>query len=189
MEELKALLTIVELALAIKDMSNEIPAPSADLKDKDRWMTVTIFNQTQFNIIWTGGDYFSSGRFWKAPTNVGPFDSMTFSVCDKNASLLTGCSGGAAFSIQLSNGSTVPFAVGFTNPQIGAIKASVVQPGSAEAGYDEASSSSMSTSTALLQGMDDKGNTINMFFKMASSPGQEAAITITQMQQVQAAAA
>jgi hypothetical protein len=186
---IETLLAVAELAVAIKDMSEVIPTPPSDLTDKHRWMTVTLFNQTQFNIFWTGNDYFSSGRFWTAPTNVNPFNSMTFSVCDSDGSFLTGCSGGGAFNIQLPDGSAIPLAVGFTNPQTGAIKAAVVQSSNAEDGYSAASSDSMSTSTQSVQGQDDKGNTVSLFFTMASSPGQEATITITQMEQTQAAAA
>jgi hypothetical protein len=172
--------TVGELAKAIGAMSTALPKPPSDLTGKARWVTVTVFNQTQYDLVYQDS-YFDSGRFWTAPTNVPPFKQMTFSACDKDNSLMTGVSGGVQFSIAIP-GNPQQFAAGFSNPYAGANKASVLAGASAtpQAAYDAITDVTARASIPALAGKDINGKDVTLSFSLASAPGAEASVTVTQ---------
>ena len=65
-------------------------------------MRCTVKNNTQFAISFTGS-YFDSGRYWEAPKGIEPFSVGTFSICNKDGSIMTGATGGNSWSIDLGN--------------------------------------------------------------------------------------
>lgn len=178
------ILAAAELASAIAKMGEAFPGPPAGITDKYRWLTVTVFNQTQYEIVYLGNAYFDSGRFWAAPTNIEPFSSMTLSGCNTDGSFFTGVSGGAAFQLQMpqqgGGSQTLEIDIGFTNPDMGAIKTSVLLNAGPEAAYDAATSSSSNVTSSTFSGVDDKGNPTTIQFFITASPGQEASVTITE---------
>jgi len=102
----------------------------------------TIQNDTDVSITFHD-TYFNSGDMFIAPPDsIAPHSSATFGVGGGSYSgdalrsaLMGGVSGGARFCL-----GDFDFAVGFTDPVIGSMKAGVVMDGSAEAGYDAADS-------------------------------------------------
>ncbi len=175
--------TAVSLAESISKMTTLIPSAPKDLKDKHRWVTVTVFNQTQYSLVYQAS-YFDSGRFWTAPTNVEPFKEMTFSGCNKNDSILTGVSGAAIFQLQMPKKGggyeTLDIGAGFTNPQSGAFKSSGIFTSSGKAAYEATTDNTSNNTSSNYSGKDtdDKETTIN--FLVVSSPGQEASLTVTE---------
>jgi hypothetical protein len=166
------------IAEALSKMSSSEPAPPAGLTGKSHWVTMTVFNQTQYEIVFQSS-YFDSGRFWTAPTNVPPFESMTFSGCESDGSIMTGVSGGVQFSIAIP-GNAQPFSAGFSNPEIGAYKASVVAGGTAQSAYNAIDNSTISDSIGPIAGTDTNGKAVTLNFGLVSSPGPEASVTVTQ---------
>ncbi|MGF1698734.1 hypothetical protein L4D09_00140 [Photobacterium makurazakiensis] len=175
--------TAVKLASSIGKMSNLIPDTPKDLEDKHRWVTVTVFNQTQYALVYKNS-YFDSGKFWTAPTNVEPFEEMSFSGCDKDGSFLTGVSGGTTFTLQMpiegGGYKEQDIGIGFTNPELGSTKASGIFSSSAEDAYDNTTDDTTEKTSSKFSGKDtnDKDTAIN--FLVVSGPGQEGRITITQ---------
>ena len=77
-----------------------IPDAPKDLKDKFRWLQCTIKNETQFDLL-LQGTYFDSGRYWDAPGGFGQFEQHVFTCCNGDHTILTGATGGTAFSLSL----------------------------------------------------------------------------------------
>ena len=166
------------IAEALSKMTPSVPAPPAGLTGKSHWVTMTVFNQTQYELVFQSA-YFDSGRFWTAPTNVSPFEEMTFSGCESDGSIMTGVSGGVQFSIAIP-GNAQPFSAGFSNPEIGAFKASVVAGGSPQSAYQAIDNSTINTSLGPISGTDTNGKPVTLTFSLVSSPGPEASVTVTQ---------
>jgi hypothetical protein len=61
--------TAADLVKNIKEMTSIIPKAAKDLTEKHRWMTVTVFNETQFLLLYKGNQL-DHGRFWTPPSNV-----------------------------------------------------------------------------------------------------------------------
>lgn len=177
-----AVVTAIETAGAIAEalskMSSSEPSPPAGLTGKSHWLTMTVFNQTQYELVFQSA-YFDSGRFWTAPTNVPPFESMTFSGCESDGSIMTGVSGGVQFSIAIPNNAQ-QFSAGFSNPEIGAYKASVAAGGTPQSAYNAIDNSTISDSIGPIQGTDTNNKPVTMNFGLVSSPGPEASVTVTQ---------
>jgi len=124
-------------------------------------------------------DYFSSGRWAKAPTNVQPFASVEFAMCNKNHAL-TGCTGGTAFKLlSVPGGGDVDVAFGCTNPLLGAYKAAALWSDSAEKAY-EASVDHTTKITKSFLGNRKDGTQVAYFIDIVATPGANASITITQ---------
>ncbi len=177
------IITLGTLADSIGKMKNLIPTPAKTLQDKHRWLTITVFNQTQY-VLQFGDSYFDSGKFWAAPTNVEPFGEMTFSGCDKDMSYETGVSGGASFTLQISEteGENVDLnmAFGFTNPQAGSTKISGLFNVNAVSAYKAVGDSTTSFTSDDYTGQDTNLEETVINFKLVASPGQEATITLTE---------
>jgi len=180
---ISGIITAGKLAESIGKMSSLIPDVPQDLKDKHRWVTVTVFNQSQYALVYKSS-YFDSGRFWTAPTNVEPFQEMTFSGCDKDGWFLTGVSGGTTFTLQMPKEGggyqELDIGIGFTNPQSGSLKSSGVFTSSAETAYDDATDSTTNNTSSNYSGNDTNGESTTINFLLVSAPGQEARITITE---------
>jgi hypothetical protein len=171
-----------ELAAAIKAMADVVPKAADALQDKFRWMTVSIRNETQFRLIYMS-DHFDSGRFWDAPEGIVlPFSTMVFSVCSKDGSIGTGCSGGVRLKVDIDE--PLYIGVGFANPAVGSKKASVDfrrEPGAvAREAAEAADDRSMRDTSRTLTGQNKHGETVEYQLEAVSSPAQNARITITQ---------
>ena len=181
-ELITGILTKTALGRAIDDMGKIV---SSVLSSGEREVSVTFYNQTQFEVIYSGSSYFDSGRFDTPPTNVQPFSTMTFSGCSKDDSILTGVSGGACFQLQLmgTDNSTqeLDVAIGFTNPEIGSNKASASFGSDPRAAYNGVTDSSTQAKSGLFLGTDTNGNATTIQFMLASAPGTTVSITLTQM--------
>jgi hypothetical protein len=175
--------TAGELADSIQKMINLIPKAADDLTEKHRWMTITTFNQTQFSLVYQR-TWFKSGRFWTSPTNIAPFESMTFSVCSRDGSLLTGVTGGAAFELQMPQAGggyqRLDIAVGFARPEIGSVKCSAIFSDDPERAYERVNSNFTRRVSNVFPGTNIYGGQVAMNFLAVASPGQEASVTITQ---------
>lgn len=167
------------IAEAISKMTGLIPDTPTDLKQKARWLTMTVFNRTQYQVVYDGGSYFNSGRMWKAPTSVPPYGEMTFSVSNADNSFFTGVSGGVLFTLDIP-GAPQGFAVGFSSPYAGAYKASVLVGATAEQAYEAIQSGSTTATISGLKGTDKEGNPVALLFQLVSESGAEASVTVTQ---------
>jgi hypothetical protein len=172
--------TAGKLVEAISKMAPGAPELPSGLQGKDHWLMMTVYNQTQYPLVFLAS-YFNSGRFYTAPTNVPPFKDMTFSGCASDGSLLTGVSGGVQFQIGVP-GNPLTFGIGFSNPQIGAYKASVVagDGATAEQAYDKIDNTTITATFPAFSGTDVNGNPVKVSFQLVSSPGQEASVTVTE---------
>ncbi|KAI0373243.1 hypothetical protein BV20DRAFT_1050153 [Pilatotrama ljubarskyi] len=162
--------------------SKPIPKPASDLQEKYRWLQCTLKNETQFDIVLLD-TYFDSGRYWTAPGNVNAFDQMVWSACNRDDSVFTGVAGGTGFRIMMDANNYHDFAVGYTNPTIGAYKAGVaVASGKGVDGYELADSAGRSgTTKAVYEGKDKDGNPVKFRFLMSGSPGQEPLFIVKQV--------
>ncbi|WP_437818489.1 hypothetical protein [Sorangium sp. So ce1078] len=153
------------------------------LSDKPRKFTMTLVNETQWTIQFQSS-YFNSGRFEDAPTNVKPFNSMQFSGCDKDNSIMTGVSGGTAFRILIPTANNDyahhDFSVGFSAPYGGAYKTSVVREANAERAYDAIKEGTTSLSSGVLNGLDEDGKEVGVKFELVAESGEHTTCTITQ---------
>ena len=71
---------------------------------------------------------------------------------------------------------------GWTNPTIGAFKASVVESTSAKSGYDVASETGGTlTSSSTFEGKDKDGNKARFRIHVSASPGPETLYVIKQI--------
>ncbi|KAG1861451.1 hypothetical protein C8R48DRAFT_711519 [Suillus tomentosus] len=153
-------------------IQESVPEANNDLKEKSRWINCSFKNATQFNYT-VVNSYFSSGRYWKAPEGNGPFSSMSFSCCNGD-NAMTGVSGGTAFNMWLDSKQSFDFAVGWTNPLVGTIKAGVVESANPEAGYEAATSEGGHIrSKNFYLGKDEKGNTTKFYIQVSASPGND----------------
>lgn len=168
------------LAEAIAGMSGDVPAPPTGLAAKGHALTIRVFNQTQFELVFQDL-YFDTGRTYTAPTNVPSFGAMSFSVCETDGPFSAGVSGGVQFAIAIPGVPVQPtFSAGFTNPVLGSYKASVVADGSAEEAYEAAVDTTLTARLGPLQGKDKDGQPVALRFRLVSQPGAEPSITVTQ---------
>jgi hypothetical protein len=175
--------TAGELASAIKDVTGIIPNAPSELTQKHRWMTVTIFNQTQFRLVFKKS-WYDTGGPWQAPTDVPKFSSVTFSVCNKDNSILTGVTGGVTFTLQmpLEGGGyqDLDIGVGFARPEVGTVKCSAIYTDDPEKAYNAVNSGTTSHTSNKFSGDDVHGKEVTINFLTVASPGREASVTITQ---------
>lgn len=172
------ILPAFDLAEKIKSMKGPLPIPP--LVNAVRAVSVTVFNRTQYELVYQRG-YLYSGRFATAPTNVPAFGQMTFTGAAKEPSVMTGVSGGAEFSIAIPDHAQ-EIAVGFSNPFIGSFGASVVagSDATAEAAYDKIDSSTVTAAIRPLLGTDTKGQPVTVSFSLVAEPGERISVTVTQ---------
>ncbi|GJE99081.1 hypothetical protein PsYK624_153220 [Phanerochaete sordida] len=179
---LSTIITGAELAGKVGDVAKQVvPAPSADLKDKHRWVQCTVKNETQFDLL-LEDTYFDSGRYWTAPGGFSGFAQMVFSCCNGDNTVLTGVSGGCAFRISLDDQNYYDISLGWTNPELGAFKAGVVQSAKGVDGYNAATPVGAAlTSDVVFQGKDKDGNPAKFRINVSAAPGQETLYVVKQI--------
>ncbi|ASC72637.1 uncharacterized protein XM38_035950 [Halomicronema hongdechloris C2206] len=180
---LKGILTAASLASKIGGMPAPNTGTPSGITDKARWFTMTLNNQTQWDIQYVTS-YFDSGRYFTAPTTVEPFKDMEFSGCDKDGSIGTGVSGGSAFKIQIptTDGGyeTINFAVGWSNPFIGSFKTSIVLSNDPKDAYNQIQEGTSSISSDKFQGKDTDDNSVNVQINFVAESAQHMICTITE---------
>ncbi|KAG1742168.1 hypothetical protein EDB19DRAFT_1702642 [Suillus lakei] len=170
------LTTIVDLPTMLKktiDTIQEIiPGADDELVKKFHWINCSLKNATQFNYT-VVDTHFSSGRYWKAPEGGNEFSSMMFSCCNGDGAI-TGATGGTAFNLWLDSKQSFDFAVGWTDPLVGSMKAGVVQSTDAEVGYQAASrEGGIIKSKNIYEGKDKEGNPAKFYIQVSASPGKD----------------
>ncbi|RPD55160.1 hypothetical protein L226DRAFT_616190 [Lentinus tigrinus ALCF2SS1-7] len=186
-EILTTLVTGGELITKIKDVAKAlIPEPAKDLKSKTRWIQCTLKNETQFDVL-LQGTYFDSGRYWDAPGSFGEFSQLVFSCCNQDLEP-AGVSGGTAFRLSLDTKHYYDFALGWTNPKIGSIKASVVESSNPKDAYKAAKEGGGSlTSKYVFQGKDKEGKKAQFVIHISAAPGTQTLFVLKQVEVPQAA--
>ncbi|KAI1171819.1 hypothetical protein F4777DRAFT_564120 [Nemania sp. FL0916] len=179
---LAEILDALKLAKKIKEALDKlIPPPPQDLKDKHRWMQITLKNATQFPLL-LDQTYFDSGRYWTAPAGSSAFDQNVFSVCNKDHSPVTGASGGTSFQIVLDKTHTFNIALGWTAPEAGRFKAGVIESTDPKDGYNAASpTGNFIISQNEYEGTDKEGNPTKIYFHVSAAPGNEAMFVVTEV--------
>ncbi|KAI0344290.1 hypothetical protein BDW22DRAFT_1344362 [Trametopsis cervina] len=175
------IITAAELAQKAAEVARKlIPSPPTQLKEKHRWMQCTIKNETQFSIF-LENTYFDSGRYWDAPGSIKPFDQGVFSICNGDGTILTGASGGNAFKLDLDNQHDYYFSLGWTAPQFGAYKTSVVESKDPKVAYEAAKDTGGSiNSSTTYKGTDKDGKAVKFTFHISSAPSQNSLFVINQ---------
>jgi hypothetical protein len=97
-----------------KVLDEPLPEVPQDLKNrKKRWISCTVKNATQFDIEYQG-EFFASGRFWRAPEDIPPFSQVTFFTCENDWSIdpTRGLDtrGGCAFQLRVDRRNDFDFA-------------------------------------------------------------------------------
>lgn len=192
MAAVEFLLDAAELAEALAGAMSaaQAPAPASSTTPS---MVVTVLNHTQF-MLTPAGSYFDSGRFDVAPGGVAPFKAVTFTVCAKDNSILTGVTGAASYSITLPNG-TCNVGVGFCDPTMGSYKSNiafdpdqnqttttpVLSIGDFTLGtYNCSTDSTVTASSAKFSGVDKSGKPVTIQFTGSAAPGQQSIVTVVQ---------
>jgi hypothetical protein len=179
-----AIETGAELVKNIQTMLSIIPKAADELTDKHRWMTLTVRNETQFPIIYTGGHYWGSGRFWDTPEDVKPFSSETFSVCSKDGSIATGATGGVRYQLRMpmeeGGYQNLDVAIGFARPELGARKCSAIYSSDPEAAYNAASSDGSAHTSREFTGTNANGDEVTINFRTVATPGEGSTVKITE---------
>lgn len=152
--------------------------PPSELKSKFRNTSVTINNKTQFEIQWTGKEYFDSGRFWEAPSSISATEQGQFSICNKDSSFATGASAGGVFKVKLPGGNDFEFALGASNPAFGGYKIAVVASGSAKDGYERLGNGSATMSHSFETETSEGKVAITLNF--IATPGNLASLNISE---------
>ncbi|GLB43548.1 hypothetical protein LshimejAT787_1400600 [Lyophyllum shimeji] len=165
------LVAVAQLVVALDDGDDT-------LKSKDHWMQCSVRNETQFDIIYNN-EYFDSGTYYRAPPiKIPKFSTGQFSVCNKWG--LAGVSGGNAWKVILDNNHSFPFALGFTDPFIGARKSAAIEHGSAKDGYNAASERGANGVSDVYTGKDDDGNTTYFLLALSAVTGHHSMFTVHQ---------
>lgn len=180
---IEEILGAIELASAISDTVSNITAEPKELKEKYRSMRVIVSNQTQFPLVYMSSKM-PHGRFWTTPTNVEAFNTMEFSACNQDNSILTGLEGVAIFQLQMSKKEggyeTLDISIGFDDPAIGSFSTSALFSSSSKKAEDALKSESTKKTSSALKGKDKKGHDVSINFIATATPGNEAKVTITQ---------
>ena len=179
--------TAASVAENIKKMVDLVPKTPDELQQTYRWCQLVVNNQTSYPISYTG-QFFEHGRYWTAPLDIQPYDSMVFSCCNKTGSIGTGVKGGARFEIRIpttgSEYEKIYIGIGFAVPAVGSRKASVIfrkqAQGTASDACDAVTSESMRKPSRVLSGTNVEGGESTFNFVAVSSPGQQASVNITQ---------
>ncbi|KAG2065929.1 hypothetical protein BDR04DRAFT_1107731 [Suillus decipiens] len=160
------------LTRTIDTVQEIIPGADDDLKAKFRWINCSLKNITQFNYT-VVDNYLSSGRYWKPPAGDKGFSSATFSCCNGEGAI-SGATGGTAFSLWLDSQQSFDFAVGWSDPLVGSLKAGVVESATAEAGYEAVTrEGGHIQSKNLFAGKDENGKPAKFYIQVSASPGKD----------------
>ncbi|RKL03651.1 hypothetical protein BFJ68_g11395 [Fusarium oxysporum] len=168
----------VKLISKVKDTLNAMtPRPSDEIRDKHRWYQCTVQNATQFNIV-LEKSYFNAGKYLMAPESVGPYGQMTFTAYND----VSGTSTGLSFWAHLDESHQFHFVIGLDAPLMGGFKAGVVESDSAKTGLEIATrQGNRITSENRYKGKDNDGNDQVIEFHVATYPGMEMKVAITQL--------
>lgn len=175
----------------VVQLPNRLTLPP-ELDGKSSPMAISLVNLTQFRFS-PGPDYNEWGTFCTSPQDVEPFSVMTFCVCARKSGLdnflddfttehLQGVSGGmtsTAFgSDRIEYGGT--FQIGFSNPLIGSIKASVITNSSKEEAYLHAVDTPTDASLGPYQGTNTQGKAVTLSLSFQCIPGPHTSVFIIQ---------
>ncbi|KAG8950048.1 hypothetical protein FRC04_008128 [Tulasnella sp. 424] len=182
--------------------SREPKEPKKELKDaKDRWLVCTVNNITDFPIL-SMTSYMGSGRYDDPPHRVDPFETMTFTCCERDGKPMTGVSGGHSFHINLDGNNQFFFALGFENPFVGTFMVSVAGPDNddeiaklkkddnegneaqsklAEKAYSNVNGSGNMIKSPIYKAKDADGREVVFQFEISASAGKSPIYTITEV--------
>lgn len=108
-------------------------------EDRHRSLQLTLINATDHDIILQDHIFESGTWVYSFPARIAARQAVTGFVANSQGSILTGVSGGFAFRVE---GQNLSFGLGFTNPQFGGYKTSIILRrninGLATAAYDTA---------------------------------------------------
>ena len=171
----------VKLADATRNNQFKTQSASKALERKRRWITVTMANLTEFNIE-PVSNWFDSGRFWEAPSTCNPWAGTTFSGCEKDGSIMTGVSGAIVYNITVGQ-QKYPLTVAFSNPYIGAIKCRAEFSPHYKDVWERMDSGdpyySPDKYLGAFSARPDRSK-VNISLRLASIPGQNARVEITE---------
>ncbi|KAI0746731.1 hypothetical protein C8Q80DRAFT_791615 [Daedaleopsis nitida] len=176
---------IVDLVISIADLqerrSGVEKQPLPDVPPLvalvGHWLQPTIKNGTQFKITFLTS-HFDSGEYHTKPADIAPFEQMTFS-CIQNRNF-HGVAGGTQFRISFDDAHYMNFAVGWTNPEIGSLKASAVEGGPYYA-YEQATDKSTTlTSKDMYEAKDKDGNSLKFRIQITAQPGATPVFVVKQ---------
>ncbi|KAH7446696.1 hypothetical protein KP509_01G069000 [Ceratopteris richardii] len=102
----------------------------SSVQDKTRWLEITLVNLSTDAKLSVDDSWFDSGRFWSQPfQSLVPGTAMTFYVCNKDGSIMTGVSGGVGLEARYISDNSIVSDSGnswwictFSNPFSGSIK-------------------------------------------------------------------
>lgn len=169
----------LELAEKLKAPIADILSPTAELQKKYRWMVINIQNRSQFNMNVDTILLHNGSMFWDAPTTVEAFSSGSFSVSNKEGTILVGASGAVRFILETGGKRGLPVAVGFSAPAVGSARASVHLNAGPQTAYDNLFTEENKKET-IVDGIANDGNPKQTALTFQTIPGQITSFTITQ---------
>ena len=114
------------------NLFNTLVGSSANIWDKNRPLEIIIVNISTSASLLMEDSWFDSGRFWSQPGfSIGPGQSATFHVCNKDGGIMTGVSGGVGFRASNMAGQKLDnwLICTFSNPWSGGIKGKIAIKG------------------------------------------------------------
>ncbi|KAL3422071.1 hypothetical protein PVAG01_06227 [Phlyctema vagabunda] len=163
---------------------NGKPTPSAPsaLREKHANIWIIIKNKTQFDISYLPQEtWFDYGRFYEGTPAIGAFDITGFGVCNKNLTL-TGVGGGIPYGLALDQSNKFNFAIGFTDPNAGTYKASVVESTKGKDAWEKANENgSLLQSNSIYSGVNEDGEKVLFRFELNATPGNTMTVNISQV--------
>jgi len=117
------------LSLTGINKNNEPDPAVPDVVDATRWLKITIFNKTDYDMSQVG-DYFDSGKFSSAATPiVKKGEKSTFTAQNRSGSFMCGVSGGVTYDINFIDMDgmhhILRIGIGLSHPYLGGVKTSV----------------------------------------------------------------
>ncbi|TFK85832.1 hypothetical protein K466DRAFT_664217 [Polyporus arcularius HHB13444] len=167
---LTVILTGGELLVKIKEVAEKlIPDVPKELKDKFRYIQART--------------HFDNGKYWDAPGGTGPFTQLVFTGCNQDLEP-GGVAGGTAFRLSLDAEHYYDFALGWTHPSVGALKASVVEgTQKAKDAYEAATPEGNAlVSTFVFEGKDKDNNKAQFKIHISATPGVQSLYVLKQVE-------
>jgi hypothetical protein len=117
---------------AVNDVVSEFTSTFgnvADVNQKASWLTITVVNMAPTQTLLVDDDWFEFGRILTLPFgSIQPGSAQTFFVCDKEAHVLCGVSGGVGLTVsdekgsKFTEGGNTQWVCTFSNPYTGSSK-------------------------------------------------------------------
>lgn len=173
--------TVVESLFGHNDTPVIIPKATDSVRDH-AWTTVRVCNETSFNLYFENV-HLECGTFWQKPGDVASFGERTFSACTwTKGSTLTGANGIAGFTLlipgQGSDYEEISLSIGFSQGKAGITTCfSSFTP---TEGHHSATVVPGYELSEPFTARSSDGNQSKLLFLLASVPGEEAVITLTQ---------